>query len=215
MLTGRWSAVPRADLDPTAATAGLADQLLERYGVVTKGAVAAEEVPGGFSRIYKALSAFEESGRARRGYFIEHLGAAQFARTGTVDALRASEQPTDPLVLAATDPANPYGAALPWPERSEPDGDSSRARPGRKAGALVVLDGGRPALFVERGGRTVLTFDVDPAAAVTALATVARERHIGSLTVERIDGEHVHGHALAAAFLDAGFGRTPKGLRLR
>ena len=134
---------------------------LDRYGVVTRGSVLTENSEGGFGAAYRALSALEESGQCRRGYFVDGLGAAQFALTGAVDRLRAQQrEPEQPqaLVLAACDPANPYGAALPWPEREG-------HRPGRKAGALVVLVDGALVFYVERGGKTLLSFTEDPVAA--------------------------------------------------
>ncbi len=156
------------------------------------------------------LRAFEETGRCRRGYFVEGLGAAQFALPGAVDRLRTPshgrspddisalwETPRKPdvraLVLAAADPANPYGAALPWPGRD--DEVASGHKPGRKAGALVVLIEGRLVLYVERGGRTLLTWDDDPQIlqpAVDALALAVREGALGKLTVERADGESIN-----------------------
>ncbi|MET9326335.1 ATP-dependent helicase [Tsukamurella sp. NPDC003166] len=218
MVAGRWSLPPApAEASATEQSAAIAEQLLERYGVVTRGAVMAEHVEGGFARVYRTLAAFEESGKARRGYFIERLGAAQFARGGTVDALRDAASALEraqqrgessALVLAATDPANPYGAALPWPER----GDEG-ARPGRKAGAVVVLVDGALALFVERGGRTLLTFTDAPEAAFTALAVAAPG--LGGLTVEKVDGAPALTSPLAGALATAGFTRTPKGLRVR
>ncbi|CAM5374998.1 DEAD/H associated domain protein OS=Tsukamurella paurometabola (strain ATCC 8368 / DSM / CCUG 35730 / CIP 100753 / JCM 10117 / KCTC 9821 / NBRC 16120 /NCIMB 702349 / NCTC 13040) OX=521096 GN=Tpau_1014 PE=4 SV=1 [Tsukamurella paurometabola] len=224
MVGGRWSlppAPPEAD-DPTVRSHTLAEQLLERYGVVTRGAVMAEHVEGGFARVYRTLAAFEESGKARRGYFIERLGAAQFARNGTVDALRDAAtalqrsdergEPAPPLVLAATDPANPFGAALPWPERS-PSGDTPGARPGRKPGAVVVLADGALAAFVERGGRTLLTFTDAPEAAFAALAEAAPR--LGGLTIDKIDGAPALTSPLAGALAAAGFAKTPKGLRVR
>jgi ATP-dependent Lhr-like helicase len=148
----------------------------------------------------------------RRGYFVDSLGGAQFAMPGAVDRLRALPSDRPALVLAATDPANPYGAALPWPA------SSGAHRPGRKAGALVVIARGVPALYVERGGRTLLTFTEDEAtlqAAVDALALAVREGSLGSLAVERSDGEHIQESPLGNAFLSAGFALTPRGLRLR
>ncbi|GAB3129034.1 ATP-dependent helicase [Tsukamurella serpentis] len=217
MLAGRWSVPPAAsDAGATEQSHAVAEQLLERYGVVTRGAVSAEHVEGGFARVYRTLAAFEESGKARRGYFIERLGAAQFARTGTVDALRDAATESEraeqrgessALVLAATDPANPYGAALAWPET--PDG----ARPGRKAGAVVVLVGGALALFLERGGRTLLTFTDSPDRALRALAGAAPR--LGGLSIEKIDGLPAPASPLAGALAAAGFARTPKGLRAR
>ncbi len=220
---GRWSLLPALDTDPTRRAHASAERLLDRHGVVIRGAVVSERVPGGFAAVYKVLSVFEESGRCRRGYFVDGLGAAQFGTSGAIDRLRTfaegadAETGTKPtcLALAATDPANPYGAALPWPA-----GDGGH-RPGRKAGAIVVLVDGVLSLYVERGGRTLLTWsdDVDvltPAA--EALAERVRGGALGRLTVEKADGAPLLGsgstplrHALDAA----GFVATPQGLRLR
>ena len=145
---GRWSLLPDLETDATRRAHASAEALLERHGVVTRGAVMSERVPGGFAGVYKVLSAFEDSGRCRRGYFVGSLGAAQFGGPGAVDRLRSfsrevGDEPRDKVqavALAATDPANPYGAALPWPERVAADeGTATGHRPGRKAGALVVL----------------------------------------------------------------------------
>ena len=173
-----------------------AELLLSRHGVLTRGAVAAEGVPGGFATLYKVLSTFEDAGRCQRGYFVESLGGAQFAVASTVDRLRSYIDGFDPerpeyraVVLAAADPANPYGAALPWPASG--GGHRTRARPGRKAGALVVLVDGELAWFLERGGRSLLTFTDDPAAhhaAAVALADLVASRRVASILVERIDG---------------------------
>ncbi|GFJ88885.1 hypothetical protein Prum_025270 [Phytohabitans rumicis] len=196
-VAGRWSRLPERDTDPTRRTAALADALLERHGVVTRGAVAAEGVTGGFAAVYPVLAALEERGAARRGYFVEGLGAAQFAVPGAVDRLRAladeHRRSTTALVLAATDPASPYGAALPWPERVVAQ-EGTGHRPGRKAGALVVLVGGELVLYVERGGRTLLSFVDDDdalAAAAKALADAVHTGALGALSVERADGEAV------------------------
>lgn len=273
--------------------------LLERHGVVTKGAVVAERLAGGFAAVYPVLRAFEESGRCRRGYFVDGLGGAQFALPGAVDRMRAASAPpgnaaptagpeartpaadpwsrtptttpwsgtsetypgktapeaeADPrrgaspddswdtapgtgswdaamgaagpwsprrpvadarraVVLAAADPANPYGAALPWPAHP---GDVSH-KPGRKAGALVVLVDGHLALYVERGGKTLLSFADDDRLrpAVDALALAVRDGALGKLTVERADGTAINDSPLAAALEAAGFHPTPRGLRLR
>ncbi|MER7889702.1 ATP-dependent helicase [Micromonospora sp. NPDC094482] len=229
-VAGRWSRLPERDTDPTRRAAALADVLLERHGVVTRGAVVAEQVVGGFAAVYPVLSALEERGAARRGYFVEGLGAAQFAVPGAVDRIRALAEPADgargrggaPLVLAATDPANPYGAALPWPERAVDSGDgdapASGHRAGRKAGALVALVGGDLALYVERGGRTLLSFTADAealAAAAKALADAVHSGALGAISVERADGEAVHASPLRDALTAAGFRATPRGLRLR
>jgi ATP-dependent Lhr-like helicase len=216
---GRWAVLPVVDPDPTRRAHAAAERLLDRHGVVTRGAVVSERVPGGFAAVYKVLSAFEDSGRCRRGYFVAGLGAAQFGTAGAVDRLRTfAELPTDAkpaaVALAATDPANPYGAALPWPE-------ASGHRPGRKAGAIVVLVDGVLTMYVERGGRTLLTWSDDadrlePAAA--ALAETARRGSLGRMTVEKADGEQLLGSGstpLREALQAAGFVATPKGLRLR
>ena len=217
-LTGRWSLLPAAEADTTKRAAAMAEALLDRYGVVTRGAVAAERVPGGFAAAYRVLSAFEETGRCRRGYIVQGLGASQFCVPGAADRLRAEaaadREQTPALVLAATDPANPYGAALGWPVRAGADGH----RPGRKAGALVVLVDGALALYVERGGRTLLSFTDDLDAvqpAVDALALAVRAGQLGKLMVERADGGSVLSSPLAMALESAGFRATPRGLRLR
>ncbi len=194
-MAGRWSLLPDLEQDATRRAHASAEGLLERHGVVTRGAVTSERVPGGFAGVYKVLSAFEDSGRCRRGYFIGSLGAAQFGVPGAVDRLRSFSKelaapPADPwdtgateekrtaVALAATDPANPYGAALPWPDRPvATDESSSGHRPGRKAGALVVMVEGELAVYVERGGKTLLTFSDDAdvlGPAMTALATAVR-----------------------------------------
>ncbi len=222
---GRWSLLPEAEQDPTVRLHVAAEVLLDRYGIVTRGSVGAAEVPGGFAGVYRVFAAMEESGRLRRGYFVEGLGAAQFGGAGAVDRLRSlaprpDEIVADPagLVLAAADPANAYGAALPWPEPV--DADQHRHRPARRAGALVALAQGAPALYAERGGRTLLSFTADPAAlaaAARALAGLVRSGRIGSLTVSRLDGRSAVSASgpTVDALIDAGFVMTPRGLRLR
>ncbi len=256
-VSGRWFLVPPAAPDPTRRLHAVARTLLDRHGILIRGAVASERVPGGFAAIYPVLRAMEDAGQCRRGYFVEGLGAAQFALPGAVDRMRAmaadaepgqradpwsqpraGEQPDPwtrpapreqagsgqpsratgprPVVLAAGDPANPFGAALPWPDR--PDETPGGHRPGRKAGALVVLTDGHLVLYVERGGKTVLSWTGDPAVlgpAAAALASVARGGALGRLTIERADGGTVHGSPLAHALAEAGFRATPRGLRLR
>ncbi|HEU0207315.1 MAG TPA: ATP-dependent helicase [Pseudolysinimonas sp.] len=222
-VAGRWSLLPEIEIAPTPRATALAEQLLERHGVVTRGAVVSEGVVGGFALAYKVLSGLEETGRTRRGYFIEGLGAAQFATPATVDRLRAftpdaasaelHEQPRVALTLAACDPANPYGAALGWPD--PPTGH----RPGRKAGALVVLVDGALGMYVERGGKTVIDFlaaddEAGRDAAAVSLAGTVRASH-GKLRVEKIDGEFSVGTVLGDALVRAGFAPTPQGLRLR
>jgi ATP-dependent Lhr-like helicase len=239
-VSGRWSLLP-GRLEPVAGDGAqtvrahaLALTLLERHGVLTRGAVAAERIVGGFAAVYPVLRAMEEAGQCRRGYFVEGLGAAQFALPGAVDRMRAladraragdpgaraSISPERAVVLAAADPAQPYGAALPWPDR--PGETPSSHRPGRKAGALVVLVDGSLVLYVERGGRTLLSWTDDPQVlgpAATALAASVRDGALGRLSVERADGltvgSGIHGSPLAQALEAAGFRPTPRGLRLR
>ncbi len=229
---GRWSLLPALETDPTVRAHAQAEVLLERHGVLTRGAVGAEAVSGGFAAVYRVLSAFEDAGRVRRGYFVEGLGAAQFATTGAVDRLRAGARPVgeqatvSTVVLAAADPANPYGplARPARPEVAAAAGSQEPARqghkPGRKAGAVVVLVDGDLVLYVERGGRSLLSWSAEPDAlqpAADALALAVREGALGRLTVERADGEGVlrSGLPLARALAEAGFHATPKGLRIR
>jgi len=358
-VTGRWSLLPDRDADLTRRSHATAQALLDRHGIVTRGTVVAERIPGGFGALYPVLRAMEEAGQCRRGYFVEGLGAAQFALPGAVDRMRAiaaaqeaaaagppneSERPRWPgqpppagprpagalpagrpaagqpragagpwpdgvawpegaiwaeegagagegagaeegagagegtraddgtrvdsagtgraargsaaqdaaawrgassgspgggagnlaggaagtggagttaagpqiTVLAAADPANAFGAALPWPPR--PGEVPGAHRPGRKAGALVVLSGGKLVLYVERGGKTLLSWTSNPEILVPAaagLAEAVRGGALGRLTVERADGTGVYDTPLAQALADAGFRPTPRGLRLR
>jgi ATP-dependent Lhr-like helicase len=215
-VAGRWSLLPLAEGDTTVRAKATAEALLERHGIVTRGAVANEGIRGGFALAYKVLSSFEETGRARRGYFVDGLGGAQFGTGATVDRLRQFTLDDNALpelaavTLAATDPANPYGAALGWPV-------TEGHRPGRKAGALVVLVDGRLAVYIERGGKTVLTFTGDDAVlAAAALSLAATVRlGLGRLRVERVDGEFSVGTPFGSALATAGFAPTPQGLRLR
>ncbi|QFR00762.1 ATP-dependent helicase [Streptomyces phaeolivaceus] len=262
-VAGRWSLLPAHEPDATVRAHARARTLLDRHGVVTRGAVGAEGVEGGFSAVYRVLSVFEESGQARRGYVVEGLGAAQFAMDGAVDRLRSVSHARDrdePLpgpaadgftdgpgtprtpwdgspdhttptrsstpspravVLAAADPANAYGAALPWPDPPTEAGH----KPGRKAGSLVVLVDGELTLYMERGGKTLLAWPADPDArpqddprlrpAAEALSAAARAGSLGTVTVERVNGTAAltapHGPLLEAA----GFIATPRGLRIR
>ena len=374
-VTGRWSLLPDRDPDTTRRSHAIAQSLLDRHGIVTRGSVVAERVPGGFGALYPVLRAMEEAGQCRRGYFVEGLGAAQFALPGAVDRMRAvasaqeaaaagppgdvghphwpgQPSPAGPpragdasrpagaarradgarpagaawpgdgdrpmgaarpagaawpegvswpegaiwadegagspaaggaaagdtaawdgggataargvadlgpsegagpsrgarpsegagpssgpgpsrgagpsgstgvagtgppiTVLAAADPANAFGAALPWPQR--PGEVPGAHRPGRKAGALVVLCDGKLVLYVERGGKTLLSWTSDPDVLVPAaagLAEAVRGGALGRLTVERADGTGVYDTPLAQALADAGFRPTPRGLRLR
>ncbi|TNB75785.1 DEAD/DEAH box helicase [Arthrobacter sp. BB-1] len=223
MAAGRWSALPQPELDATIHARATAELLLDRYGVVTRGSVMAEQILGGFGLMYKVLARLEEAGRCRRGYFIEHLGAAQFAVPATVDRLRSYSEDSQlakpepvALALAATDPANPYGAALPWPALHDDAGTGHR--PGRKAGALVVLVDGALVLYVERGGKTLLAFSDDDAvlaAAGTALVGVVTRGAVDKLIMEKVNGHGILDTPVAAALSSAGAYSTPKGLRIR
>jgi ATP-dependent Lhr-like helicase len=221
-VAGRWSLAVDREADPTRRAHARAEAFLERHGVLTRGALDTERVTGGFSSVYRVLRAMEESGQVVRGYVVEGLGAAQFAARGAVDRLRAQSRPGGPepgqplpvVVLAAADPAQPYGAALDWPAAI---GDTKH-RPGRKAGALVVLVDGRPVLYVERGGRSLLSFTEDEQvlrAGADALAGAVHDGWLGELAVQRADGAAALTSALGEVLREAGFRATPKGLRLR
>jgi ATP-dependent Lhr-like helicase len=197
----------------------LAELLLERYGIVTREQVLAEGVKGGFAMLYDTFCNLETLGICRRGYFIEGMGGAQFALAGAVERLRSSPQRARTLVLAAADPAQPYGAALPWPRREGLPG-----RPARVAGAHVVLVEDEPALYVERGGRGLVTLADAPAGAAAAgerlrealeaLAQAVRAGKVAKLSLERIDGEPAPSSRLAAALVELGFQPGPRRLTL-
>jgi ATP-dependent helicase Lhr and Lhr-like helicase len=194
---------------------GLARALLERHGVLTREAVHAEGIEGGFSAVYDVLKAMEEAGRVRRGYFIAGLGATQFALPGADDRLRSlRERSEEPFatVLAATDPANPYGAALAWPERQG-------ARPQRAAGAHVVLRDGALLAYLGRAERSLLTFmpQNEPErghaaeALAAALASIVDRGRRRSLLIAQIDGAPAEGSPLAPHLATAGFTPTSRG----
>jgi ATP-dependent helicase Lhr and Lhr-like helicase len=214
--TGRWSLVPAGEINPTRRLHAMANQLLIRHGIVTRGSVGAESVTGGFAAVYTVLKAMEESGHCRRGYFLEGLGGAQFAVPGAVDRMRTLATPAlgdthHGLFLASTDPANPYGAALGWPE-----GKPEAGGPGRKAGASVVLVDGKLVLFIERGGRSMLSFSEEPeelAAAVEALTLAVKDGTSERLSLEKVNGRSVFDSGMAPLFLRAGFTESPRGLR--
>jgi ATP-dependent helicase Lhr and Lhr-like helicase len=231
---GRWSLVADTVASAMALAGGgppssthrrhaLVQRLLDRQGVVTRDSVAAEEVQGGFGAVYPVLRELEEHGRVRRGYFVEGLGGAQFASAAAVDRLRASragpaeiDAPSDGsgpwaaraavALLAATDPANPYGATVPWPRR---DDDDRRPLP-RAAGAYVALVAGVPVLYLERGGRSLQTLPAsdDPdlaSAALGALRSLVADRRLRSLEIERIDGQSPVDAAWQERLAGAGF----------
>jgi ATP-dependent Lhr-like helicase len=212
---GRWSLTARL-FPGRPDRRALAELLLERQGIVTRDGVRGEGIPGGYSAVYGELKALETLGLARRGYFVEGLGGAQFALGGAVERVRElrpkdGEEP-EVLVLAAADPAQPYGAALPWPKRSG-------ARAARVAGAHVVLIGGEAALFVERGGRTLVPLrepeDDWLREALTALVRQAKTAGIKRLAVERFDGEPVGDSEIMPLLVEAGFVAGPRRATLR
>ncbi len=214
-VQGRWSLTEslfRSD-DPAARRRAQAELLLERYGIVTREQVLAEGIPGGFSSLYDSLIALETIGVARRGYFIEGLGGAQFALPGAVERLRSQRDDDEapPVVLAATDPAQPYGAALRWPKL---EGRS----PARTAGAYVVLAGAEPVLYVERGGKglqiLVAEDDLRLAPAMEALVEAVQRGRIRKLAIERVNGEPVVGSPYEDTLLGLGFRAGPRKLTL-
>lgn len=228
-MLGRWSLATQPSTDATARSVAHGEAWLDRYGVVTRGSIVAEDVIGGFALAYKVLSRFEESGKALRGYLIEGLGAAQFSTPAIVDRLRGLADSPDltgwpsgtaprTYVLAATDPANPYGAALPWPD--------TELRPTRAAGALVMLVDGLLLAHLGRGGASLnVFFDHLPegigespeqlaARVVEALGSVISAGRSTRIVVERINGEPVFDSALLGAFKAAGAALTPKGLKI-
>jgi ATP-dependent Lhr-like helicase len=209
--SGRWYLVGsllEPAPDQTTSSKALTEQLLERNGILTRDVAAAEGIAGGFSGIYPVLRALEDAGRVRRGYFVEGLGGAQFASPGAVDRLRQASD-GEALLLAAADPANPYGAAVGWPE-------NLTGRPSRSAGAYVITSGGRLALFIERGGRKVLTFTGDEDSLRQAgdlLRKLAQRRR--RFEIETVDGAKAAATALGALLVEAGFVDSYKGLAFR
>jgi ATP-dependent Lhr-like helicase len=215
-VQGRWSLttplfVP--GVDPGERRRALSELLLERYGILTREQVLAEGIPGGFSAIYSELSQLETLGVARRGYFVEGLGGAQFALPGAVERLRAQpDRDAAPIVLSAVDPAQPFGAVLPWPERE------GARRPTRVAGASVVMLGGEPVLYLERGGRALQTL-VDPdderlEPALEALVEQVKQGRVRRLALEKIDGEPALGSRFGPQLVSHGFQEGPRRLTL-
>ncbi|WP_438388572.1 ATP-dependent helicase [Actinopolyspora saharensis] len=226
-MSGRWSPAPLPAEDLTRRATARTEVFLDRHGVLTRGSLEAERIVGGSSRVYAVLRGMEEAGSCRRGYLVEGLGAAQFAVPGAVDRLREFERAaaeaghdsgdgSSPVgvVLAAADPAQPYGAALRWPD---PVG-GTRHRPGRRAGSVVVLVSGEPVFYVERGGRSLLSFTTDEEVlrvAAERLADSVRTGGTGQLSFRTADGAGAVGSRLAGILTEFGFRPTPQGLRLR
>ncbi|MEA2428620.1 MAG: ATP-dependent helicase Lhr and Lhr-like helicase, partial [Thermoleophilaceae bacterium] len=224
-IQGRWSLTAPLFADaPAYGPRGraIAEVLLERYGIVTRETVLAEGLPGGFAALYSEFVNLETLGTARRGYFVEGLGGAQFALSAAVERLRGmrTDEPAGPLVLAATDPANPYGATLPWPKRDE----LGNRRPSRVPGAYVVTIDADPVLYVERGGKGLVALR-DPLGedgapgewlreALGALAEEVHRGRIKKIAVERFDGESIVSSRFGALLIEAGFRQSPRKLTL-
>jgi ATP-dependent Lhr-like helicase len=204
-------------VDPSVRRRALAELLLERYGVLTREQVLSDGVPGGFAAIYPELSALETLGIARRGYFVEGLGGAQFALPGAVERLRAFggelEVNAEALVLSALDPAQPYGGALRWPARP-----GEARSPARVAGAYVALVRGEPIVYLERGGRGLQTLVApdDPRLppSLQALVDHVRSGRIRRLALEKVDGESALSSPLGPLLLELGFTEGPRRLML-
>jgi len=205
--TGRWAPVEplrRPPVTSTEAATTRALQLLERYGVLTREMALAEGAEGGFAGVYPILKEMEDRGQVRRGYFVAGLGAAQFALPGAVDRLRderrtgIDDDPPPAIVLAACDPAQPYGAALSWPD--------SAGRPNRATGAFVVLRAGEPLVHLERGGRSLNLFDgaATDSTWVTALASLVHNDQLRAIEVRKVDGDPIAEHPDIADLLVAG-----------
>jgi ATP-dependent helicase Lhr and Lhr-like helicase len=219
-VQGRWSLT--APLFANAPAHGprmraIAEILLERYGIVTRETVLAEGIPGGFASLYGELANLETLGTARRGYFVEGLGGAQFALSAAIERLRTmrTDEPAGALVLAATDPANPFGATLGWPKRE--DEEKQARRPARVPGAYVVTLDAEPVLYVERGGKGLLPLR-EPGEwlkpALEALAAAVKRGRVPRLGIERFDGEPVVGTPTAELLIELGFRRGPRRLTL-
>lgn len=217
-LAGRWSLLHREPVGDTVRALALVEGLLDRYGVVTRGAAIAEDVPGGFPALQPVFRGMEDTGRVLRGRFVEGLGAAQFAERATIDRLRelAEARPAESVAVAlsAGDPANPFGAILPWP--SHP----STVRPTRRSGAFVVIVDGRLMLYLAQGGRNLLTYvdAEDPAVAkavaagLTALSAALKRERQRTFTLEAVDDRPVGATGLVDALRAIGFSRVPRGL---
>jgi len=227
---GRWSLVQAPRLSRGTQTdwaAATAQQLLARHGVITRETVASEAVAGGFSAVYQVLKAMDDAGKVRRGYFVAGLGAAQFALAAALDRLRSlRDSPESPntVVLAATDPANPYGAIVPWPV-SHHDAAATGRGPTRSAGSLVILVDGYAAAYLRRGERELLVFapDTEPlrsrllretARALMRLAAFREEGRRGMLIAE-INGAPASTHPAIRLFIEEGFAATAMGLQAR
>ena len=224
---GRWSLVSDRmgpAISTTESTTALAQQLLARYGVLTREVAAAEGVAGGFSGVYQILKALEDAGRIRRGYFASGVGATQFALPAALDLLRSlkdSPEDSEVVVASATDPANPYGTILKWPDAATTEGGRG---PTRTAGSIVILVNGALAAYISRGARQMLVFlpEDEPARSTTAralatkLAALTRgEENRLALLIGEINGMPAQEHPLAPYLIEAGFSPSAMGFQMR
>jgi ATP-dependent helicase Lhr and Lhr-like helicase len=224
VIGGRWSLVRdlvRGEFSSTERAHAWAATLLERHAIVARETAGVEALGGGFGSVYSVLRSMEDAGRIRRGYFVEGLGGLQFAWPGVIDRLRRErdEQPTGTVIaLAATDPANPWGWLLPWPDLADAAGDAARGAR-RATGAAVVLLDGRPVLYLDRDGRRLRSFadasDEDVARAVTGLRDIARSRPGRQLSIEQVGAESALRSALAPVLKGVGFVQDYRYLRLK
>ena len=217
---GRWSLLAerlRAPVSATEWSTALAQQLLSRYGVVTREVAAAEGIFGGFSAVYDVLKAMEDAGRIRRGYFVSGVGATQFALPAALDLLRSLTDPPetpDVVVLSAADPANPYGTILRWPATDgQPDGGRG---PTRSVGAVVVIVNGALAAYISRGARQLQVFLPEDEPARSTIARALAERLAGlALLIAEINGIPTSDHPLAPYLIEAGFSPSAMGFHRR
>jgi ATP-dependent Lhr-like helicase len=226
---GRWSLIGErigTVVSPTEAATALAQQLLSRYGILTREVAAAENIFGGFSAVYNVLRAMEDAGRIRRGYFASEVGATQFALPAALDLLRSlKDNPDTPevVVLSATDPANPYGTILKWPESGLGDADRGRG-PTRTVGSVVVLVNGALAAYISRGARQLTAFipEDEPVRSTVSRALAAKLAQLGrgedgrmALLIAEINGLPAVEHPLASHLVDAGFSPSAMGFQIR
>ena len=212
-IAGRWSRLTRSDISPTRKALALAENMLDRYGVITRGCAISEQIPGGFPALQPVLRGMEDAGRIMRGRFIAGAGGAQFADALTIERLRElAQQPADmtaAVALAAMDPANPFGATLGWPVHV------TGVRPVRRPGAKVVIAGGELALYLPQGGKDLLIFtdeDAQQQAAIAALAEALKREKSLSFTLETVNGQPVSQSSLLNSLRHAGFSRVPQGM---
>lgn len=177
--------------------------LLDRYGIVTRDSVLSESIPGGFSGLYPVLASLEDIGSTRRGYFVEGLGGAQFGLPGAIERLRMSND-ANIVVLASTDPANPYGATLMWP--------ASEGKPQRRARSTIAMDSGVPVAWLDPAARSIALFSADATQVIEAIWMLATSRD--RCTIARIDGVDARDHALGSLMIERGFVPGYKGFTL-